>query len=114
MASMFLNLSLVQKGCQVAPIFCEYSSIHFNSRASTNLWSADYMAIILLKSATSNCDRVRKLFCNALPEVMDGNKGDDETNECNRTERECGGGIGHCLLKSATIVLLASSTARVT
>ena len=62
----------------------------------------------------SSVDRVRKLFCNALPEVMDDNKGDDETNECNRTERQYGGGIGHCLLKSATIVLLASSTARVT
>ena len=38
----------------MAPIFCEYSSTIFYSRASTNFWSADYMAIILLKSATSN------------------------------------------------------------
>ena len=54
MASMLLNLSLVQKGCRVVPIFCEYSSTNFYSRASTDFWSSDYMAIILLKSVTTN------------------------------------------------------------
>ena len=43
-----------KKGCWVALIFCEYSSTNIYSRASTNFWSDDYMAIILLKSATSN------------------------------------------------------------
>ena len=38
----------------VALIFYEYSSTNIYSRASTNFWSDDYMAIILLKSATSN------------------------------------------------------------
>ena len=46
------SLSLVQKGCRVVPIFCEYPSTNFYSRASADFWSADYMAIILLKSAT--------------------------------------------------------------
>ena len=40
--------------CQVAPILCEYSSTISKSRASSNFWSADYMAINLLKSATTN------------------------------------------------------------
>ena len=35
-------------------VFCEYSSAIFYSRASTDFWSADYMAIFLLKIATSN------------------------------------------------------------
>ena len=34
--------------CRVAPIFCEYSSTILYSRASTDFWSADYMAIILI------------------------------------------------------------------
>ena len=38
----------------MAPIFCAYSSIIFYSRASTYFWSANYMVIILLKSATTN------------------------------------------------------------
>ena len=37
----------------MALIFCEYSSTNIYSRASTNFWSDDYMAIILLKSATN-------------------------------------------------------------
>ena len=46
-----------KKGCRVAPIFCEYSSTIFYIRASTNFWFADYMAIILLQSATTNSYR---------------------------------------------------------
>ena len=40
--------------CRVAPIFCEYSQANFYSQASTDFWSYDYMAIILLQSATTN------------------------------------------------------------
>ena len=54
MVSMLLNLSLVQKRVLSGSDFCEYSSTNIYSRASTNFWSDDYMAIILLKSATSN------------------------------------------------------------
>ena len=39
--------------CRVAPIFCEYSSANFYSRAHTDFWSTDYMANIQLKSATT-------------------------------------------------------------
>ena len=56
MASMLLKLSPAQKRLwyRVPPIFCEYSSANFYSQASTNFWSAEYMAIILLMSATTN------------------------------------------------------------
>ena len=40
--------------CWVAPIFCEYLSSIFFSRASIDFWSANYMAIILLESATTS------------------------------------------------------------
>ena len=40
--------------CRVALIFCKYPRANFYGQASTDFWSYDYMAIILLQSATTN------------------------------------------------------------
>ena len=42
------------KNCRVAPIFASTRKIISFSRSSTDFWSADDMAIILLMSATTS------------------------------------------------------------